>query len=176
MGLEDTAEVKAAKEAFMAAFAAAEAGDHAALAPVQGPLEYLADTEEVAAAKAAFAGHIQFKVPLPTWLTCPRLLRPRLPSRLPSMLMPMEKFLCPLPLCTLSLPLLLWLPQFWLLLITTTVTTVTPMPMLVTPMHMQVMQVTQVTQATTVTPMPMLDTQDTPSASPSWLPPLLLKP
>jgi len=56
--LEDTAEVKAAKEAFMAAFAAAEAGDHAALAPVQGPLEYLADTEEVAAAKAAFAGHI----------------------------------------------------------------------------------------------------------------------
>merc|ERR1711881_427613 len=111
----------------------------------------------------------QFKVPLPTWLTCPRLLRPRLPSRLPSMLMPMEKFLCPLPLCTLSLPLLLWLPQFWLLLITTTVTTVTPMPM-------QVMQVTQVTQATTVTPMPMLDTQDTPPASPSWLPPLLLKP
>merc|ERR1712001_780442 len=56
--LEDTEEVKAAKEAFAKAFAAAEAGDHAKLAPVQGPAMYLDDTEEVAAAKAAYAGHI----------------------------------------------------------------------------------------------------------------------
>merc|ERR1711992_429477 len=41
--IEDTAEVAAAKEAFMAAFAKAEAGEHAALAPA-----------EVAAAKAEF--------------------------------------------------------------------------------------------------------------------------
>merc|ERR1711899_143080 len=56
--LEDTEEVKAAKEAFAKAFADAEAGAHIALAPKQGPTMYLADTEEVAAAKAAYAGHI----------------------------------------------------------------------------------------------------------------------
>merc|ERR1711997_214542 len=56
--LEDTAEVKAAKEAFAKAFADAEAGAHAKLAPVQGPTMYLADTEEVAAAKAEYASHI----------------------------------------------------------------------------------------------------------------------
>merc|ERR1740137_281906 len=55
--IEDTPEVAAAK----AAFAAAEAGDHAALAPVNADAQaeqiaaaYLADAEEVAAAKAAF--------------------------------------------------------------------------------------------------------------------------
>merc|ERR1712066_206743 len=64
--LEDTAEVAAAKEAFNAAFAAAEAGEHAALRPdalhpvntdVQAPqiaASYLDDIEDVAAAKAAF--------------------------------------------------------------------------------------------------------------------------
>merc|ERR1712223_186591 len=52
--LEDTAEVKAAKEAFAKAFAAAEAGDHADLAPVQGPTAYLADLADVAEAKAVF--------------------------------------------------------------------------------------------------------------------------
>ena len=59
--IEDTAEVAAAKAEFNAAFAAAEAGDHAALAPVnsdtqaaQIAAEYLADVEEVAAARAAF--------------------------------------------------------------------------------------------------------------------------
>merc|ERR1711899_608761 len=52
--LEDTAEVKAAKEAFAKAFAAAEAGDHADLAPVQGPTAYLADLADVADAKAVF--------------------------------------------------------------------------------------------------------------------------
>merc|ERR1719394_1175289 len=63
--LEDTAEVKAAKADFMAAFAAAEAGEHAALAPapvealpaaelVQIPSSYLADEPEVLAAKADF--------------------------------------------------------------------------------------------------------------------------
>merc|ERR1719187_2594430 len=58
--LEDTEDVAAAKAAFNAAFAA-EAGEHAALAPVntdaqaaQIAAEYLADAEEVAAAKAAF--------------------------------------------------------------------------------------------------------------------------
>merc|ERR1712083_554262 len=59
--IEDTADVAAAKAEFNAAFAAAEAGDHAALAPVnsdtqaaQIAAEYLADAEEVAAARAAF--------------------------------------------------------------------------------------------------------------------------
>merc|ERR1719148_399514 len=49
--LEDTAEVLAAK----AVFAAAEAGEHAGLATVQGPTAYLADLPEVAEAKAAHA-------------------------------------------------------------------------------------------------------------------------
>merc|ERR1719308_447184 len=64
--LEDTAEVAAAKEAFNAAFAAAEAGEHAALRPdalhpvnndvqaAQIGASYLDDVEDVAAAKAAF--------------------------------------------------------------------------------------------------------------------------
>merc|ERR1711994_388303 len=54
MALEDTADVKAAKADFAAAFAAAEAGEHAALAPAQGPAVYLDDTADVAAAKAKF--------------------------------------------------------------------------------------------------------------------------
>merc|ERR1711874_802256 len=59
--IEDTEEVAAAKSEFAELFAAAEAGEHAALAPVnndvqasQVPAEYLEDTEDVAAAKAAF--------------------------------------------------------------------------------------------------------------------------
>merc|ERR1712211_44050 len=59
--IEDTEEVAAAKAEFAELFAAAEAGEHAALAPVnndvqasQVPAEYLEDTEDVAAAKAAF--------------------------------------------------------------------------------------------------------------------------
>merc|ERR1712086_835907 len=40
---------------FAAAFAAAEAGEHAGLATVQGPTAYLADLPEVAEAKAAHA-------------------------------------------------------------------------------------------------------------------------
>ena len=59
--LEDTPEVKAAREEFQAAFDAAVAGEHAALAPVnndvqaeQIPARYLDDLEDVAAAKAAF--------------------------------------------------------------------------------------------------------------------------
>ena len=44
----------AAKEAFMAAFAKAEAGEHAALAPAAVATAYLADEPEVAAAKAEF--------------------------------------------------------------------------------------------------------------------------
>merc|ERR1712203_1292595 len=57
----DTEEVAAAKAEFAELFAAAEAGNHAALAPVnsdvqasQIPAAYLEDTEDVAAAKAAF--------------------------------------------------------------------------------------------------------------------------
>merc|ERR1711936_500971 len=59
--IEDTEEVAAAKAEFAELFAAAETGEHAALAPVnndvqasQVPAEYLEDTEDVAAAKAAF--------------------------------------------------------------------------------------------------------------------------
>merc|ERR1711976_521161 len=59
--IEDTADVAAAKAEFNAAFAAAEAGEHAALAPVNSDTQaaqiatsYIADTEDVAAAKAAF--------------------------------------------------------------------------------------------------------------------------
>merc|ERR1712012_1287603 len=59
--LDDTPEVAEAKAAFQAAFDAAAAGEHAALAPVnndvqaeQIPESYLEDLEDVAAAKAAF--------------------------------------------------------------------------------------------------------------------------
>merc|ERR1712198_765718 len=59
--IEDTEEVAAAKAEFAELFSAAEAGDHAALAPVnrdvqaaQIPAAYIEDTEDVAAAKAAF--------------------------------------------------------------------------------------------------------------------------
>merc|ERR1712181_159797 len=57
--IEDTEEVAAAE--FAELFAAAEAGDHAALAPVNNDVQedqiasaYIEDTEDVAAAKAAF--------------------------------------------------------------------------------------------------------------------------
>merc|ERR1711997_790547 len=57
--IEDTLEVAAAKAEFKAAFDAASAGAHAALAPVNNDLQaeqialsYLADSEDVAAAKA----------------------------------------------------------------------------------------------------------------------------
>merc|ERR1711863_219488 len=59
--LEDTTEVALAKAEFQAAFDAAVAGDHAALAPVnndvqaeQIPDQFLDDAEDVAAAKAEF--------------------------------------------------------------------------------------------------------------------------
>merc|ERR1712055_259517 len=55
MAIEDTAEVAAAKADFAAAFAAAEAGEHADLAPAAIASAYLDDTADVAAAKAAFA-------------------------------------------------------------------------------------------------------------------------
>merc|ERR1712142_1320404 len=55
IALEDTADVKAAKAAFMAAFNAAKVGAHAGLAPVQGPIVYLADSAHVAAAKPYLA-------------------------------------------------------------------------------------------------------------------------
>merc|ERR1712203_947954 len=59
--IEDTLEVAAAKAEFKAAFDAASAGEHAALAPVNNDLQaeqialsYLADSEDVAAAKDDF--------------------------------------------------------------------------------------------------------------------------
>ena len=59
--VEDTAEVAAAKASFKAAFDIAEAGEHAALAPVNNDVQaaqianaYLDDTVDVAEAKAAF--------------------------------------------------------------------------------------------------------------------------
>merc|ERR1712012_875003 len=59
--LDDTPEVAEAKAAFQAAFDAAAAGEHAALAPVnndvqaeQIPEAFLEDDEDVTAAKAAF--------------------------------------------------------------------------------------------------------------------------
>merc|ERR1712212_608504 len=59
--IEDTPEVAEAKATFNAAFAAAEKGEHAALAPVNNDAQaeqiataYLSDAEEVAAAKATF--------------------------------------------------------------------------------------------------------------------------
>merc|ERR1712018_842381 len=55
MALEDTADVAAAKADFNAAFMAAEAGEHAALAPAPVASFYLADDAAVAEAKAAFA-------------------------------------------------------------------------------------------------------------------------
>merc|ERR1712168_1204831 len=55
MALEDTADVAAAKADFNAAFMAAEAGEHAALAPAPVASFYLADDAAVAEAKASFA-------------------------------------------------------------------------------------------------------------------------
>merc|ERR1711884_756674 len=54
--IEDTAEVAAAKEVFNAAFAAAEAGEHINLRPVNDDAQaaQIATSEDVAAAKAAF--------------------------------------------------------------------------------------------------------------------------
>merc|ERR1711990_157776 len=64
--LEDTVEVKEAKADFMSAFHAAEAGEHAMLAPVNNDVQapqiataYMADTEDVAEAKKAFS--LEFK-------------------------------------------------------------------------------------------------------------------
>merc|ERR1711970_573281 len=67
--IEDTPEVKAAKEAFAAAFAQAEAGDHADLATAPVATAYLADEAEVADAKAAFKAtfdaYAAGEIPLP---------------------------------------------------------------------------------------------------------------
>merc|ERR1711997_1043273 len=59
--LEDTLEVKEAKAVFMKAFDAADAGEHAKLAPVNNDVQapqiataYMADTDDVAEAKKAF--------------------------------------------------------------------------------------------------------------------------
>merc|ERR1711879_852264 len=68
MPLEDTVEVKEAKADFMTAFRAAEAGEHALLAPknndVQAPqiaTAYMADTEDVAEFKNVEAGGLADK-------------------------------------------------------------------------------------------------------------------
>merc|ERR1712203_805015 len=64
--LEDTVEVKEAKAEFMSAFQAAEAGEHAMLAPLNNDVQapqiataYMADTKDVAEAKKAFL--LEFK-------------------------------------------------------------------------------------------------------------------
>lgn len=67
--LEDTAEVKAAKATFKAAFDQAEKGEHASLAPSAVANSYLDDAEDVALAKADFAKAFEAaekgEVPLP---------------------------------------------------------------------------------------------------------------
>merc|ERR1739849_23262 len=74
--LEDTTEVALAKAEFQAAFDAAVAGDHAALAPVnndiqaeQIPDQFLDDAEDVAAAKADFLAAYGPRLP-EVLLTC----------------------------------------------------------------------------------------------------------
>merc|ERR1712156_1239089 len=52
--IELTPEVAMATKDHLAAHAAAMKGEHAALAPVQGPAFYLADAADVAAAKVEF--------------------------------------------------------------------------------------------------------------------------
>merc|ERR1712192_292523 len=76
--IEDTEEVAAAKAEFAELFAAAEAGDHAALAPVNNDVQedqiasaYIKDTEDVAAAKAAAPMHVVADPVLPTYTNVP---------------------------------------------------------------------------------------------------------
>merc|ERR1712106_213835 len=52
--IEDTDDVKAAKVKFSAAFKAAQAGEHAKLAPLPVATAYLADLPEVSEARDAF--------------------------------------------------------------------------------------------------------------------------
>merc|ERR1712072_351974 len=98
--LEDTPEVAAAKAEFKAAFDAASAGAHAALAPVNNDLQaeqialsYLADSEDIAAAKADFLAALT-----------PRLLEVWLPSRLQLQCTPSQLQLPWPPLSLLSPP------------------------------------------------------------------------
>jgi hypothetical protein len=69
--------VQAAKASFYAAFAAAEMGEHAALAPHQGATAYLDDAEDVAAAKeefmAYFAAAERGEMPIPAMPAMPAL-------------------------------------------------------------------------------------------------------
>merc|ERR1711874_565475 len=72
--VEDTVEVQQARSNFMAAFAAAESGDHAMLAPVNNDVQapqianaYIADTEDVMKAKEDFDvvfKNVEMKTPL----------------------------------------------------------------------------------------------------------------
>merc|ERR1712020_604618 len=75
--LEDTTEVALAKAEFQAAFDAALAGEHAALAPVnndvqaeQIPDEFLDDAADVAAAKAEFLAAFE-SAPVPAAVPAP---------------------------------------------------------------------------------------------------------
>lgn len=78
--VEDTPEVAAAKAEFMKAFAAAEAGQHASLAPAPVASAYLADEPEVADAKAAFmktfAAYEAGEIPLPEAPAAPVVAAP----------------------------------------------------------------------------------------------------
>merc|ERR1712045_992369 len=84
--IEDTAEVQEAKAVFNAAFAAAEAGEHAALAPVNADTQaaqiataYIADTEDVAAAKAAFTAAFDDAAAAPLVAAAPAVLPATVP-------------------------------------------------------------------------------------------------
>merc|ERR1712179_201139 len=62
--IEFTPEVATATKEHLAAHAAALKGEHAALAPVQGPAFYLADTVDVAAAKPYLADAAEVAAPV----------------------------------------------------------------------------------------------------------------
>merc|ERR1712107_837502 len=139
--LEDTADVKAAKAEFKAAFDMVEAGEHIQLAPVNNDVQaepiaqfYLADAEDVAAAKAEFKA--AFDDAAAGGLAANRLL--------------LQFTLFPLCLSTMPCPPMLPTP---------TLPTPTPTPMALIPMP------------TTMEPIPMPTTMElTPTACPTPTP------
>ena len=90
--VEDTVEVQQARSNFMAAFAAAESGDHAMLAPVNNDVQapqianaYIADTEDVMKAKEDFdvvfknveaGGLAEMQAPAPEGYSMPEMKTP----------------------------------------------------------------------------------------------------
>merc|ERR1712008_233864 len=112
--LEDTAEVLAAKAVFNAAFAAATAGDHAALAPVQGAATYMAVLPEVAEATAAHAavfnaytaGTVALPVaPVFTGVQPAHVVAPVVATPMPTIMVPTVPTL-PTPMLPMLVPML----------------------------------------------------------------------